>query len=413
MGGAAILANKVPKRNRFLLRAVGCFVMFCLLRYLFFYVIVPLVDGDGFNYVIRDFGFFWLAGLLFASVSICYKTDAWVALFCAATSYCVQHICQRTYTVFSRLLIAGNSAYAVWDTLLFIGLIVLFLAALFFLLRVLHIEAIVVNNKYVLILSIVVLFACITSESWSSYARRVGGETLWYYSRFVNIFIAWLAFFLQICMLSLKNKDMVLERLKDMIEEARKQYQFEKTTIDMLNIKCHDIKHRYDLDKISSEKERAELKKLVDLYDSSLKTGNVALDVVLTKKNFVCKEKGIELTCMAMGDELNFMDEGNVYALFGNILDNAIEATEKLSDRAKRVVTLSVDRRNDFLYIEEENFYEGNISYSDGLPITTKGNTDVHGFGMKSVQYIVKQYGGSLKISPRNDRFSLSIMIPV
>ena len=56
-----------------------------------------------------------------------------------------------------------------------------------------------------------------------------------------------------------------------------------------------------------------------------MKTGNRALDVVLTMERMICEGSDIEFSCLVNGALLNFMEESDIYSLFGNLLDNAIE----------------------------------------------------------------------------------------
>ena len=162
-----------------------------------------------------------------------------------------------------------------------------------------------------------------------------------------------------------------------------------------------------------SEELKKSLQSVVDGYDSSFETGNTALDVILTRKNFRCKESGIELTCAVNGESLSFMSEVDVYSLFGNILDNAIEAAEKLDDKEKRVVSLSLEKRDYFIYVHAENYFSGKLSYSGGVPRTTKNDGGLHGYGIKSIRMLVDKYGGNTKIDTKEDRFLLDLMFPV
>ncbi len=65
------------------------------------------------------------------------------------------------------------------------------------------------------------------------------------------------------------------------------------------------------------------------MYDTQPHTKNAAPDVVLTGKNLSCTSQNITLTYMADGRRIGFMEDSDIYALFGNILDNAIDAVSK------------------------------------------------------------------------------------
>ena len=152
---------------------------------------------------------------------------------------------------------------------------------------------------------------------------------------------------------------------------------------------------------------------MLEAYNSRFKTENAALDVILSRKSFVCHERHIHFTVMADGKALNFMREADIYSLFGNILDNAIEAAGKLENSEQKVIKLSVEREGYFVSIHEENYFSEKLEFEDGLPKTTKPETVYHGFGMKSIRMLAGQYDGSVKIAVEGNRFILDILFPV
>ena len=81
---------------------------------------------------------------------------------------------------------------------------------------------------------------------------------------------------------------------------------------------------------------------MIDIYDSMLKTGNEALDVIFAEKSLLCRKNDIKLNCIIDGAKLSFMETADIYVLFGNLMDNAMEAVEKLSDVDKRIVSVNV-----------------------------------------------------------------------
>ena len=113
---------------------------------------------------------------------------------------------------------------------------------------------------------------------------------------------------------------------------------------------------------------------------------------------------------MVDGSKLEFMQAGDLYCLFGNILDNAFESVVKIEDKEKRVVNLSVKAVNNMLFIQSENYFTGEIRFRDGLPMTTKADTSDHGFGLKSVKMIVEKYGGEIKAFVEGDVFHINIL---
>lgn len=198
-----------------------------------------------------------------------------------------------------------------------------------------------------------------------------------------------------------------------------RHYEMAKENIDIINIKCHDIRKNLaslyadDTERPSAESIR-EVEQSVRIYDAMFHTGNESLDVLLSEKSLLCEKRGVKLTCVADGKALDFMDLSDLYALFGNILDNAMEAVSALADEDQRVISLRVQASGGLLNIEEQNYYQGSLRLNDdGLPITTKADKRLHGLGMRSIVYQIHKYGGEFHISTADHIFSLSIVIPL
>ena len=151
----------------------------------------------------------------------------------------------------------------------------------------------------------------------------------------------------------------------------------------------------------------------MDIYDTELNTHNAALDVVLSGKMLDCKNQGITLTCMADGRRMDFMEDSDIYALFGNIMDNAIEAARTMDAPDERLISLTVATQGELLRIEEENYFSGYLVFAEGLPVTSKGDTTHHGFGTRSIRILTEKYQGDFKISIQDNIFSLSIILPI
>lgn len=184
--------------------------------------------------------------------------------------------------------------------------------------------------------------------------------------------------------------------------------------MEAINIRCHDIKHQIAaLGDVGRQKELREIERLVDIYDCGLKTQCAALDLVLSNKSLMCSGKGIVLTCVADGGKLDFIEDADIYALFGNILDNAIEAVDWLKDREKRLISLTVRSQGQLLIVTEENYHDGQLTLEHGLPVTTKADKRFHGFGMQSIKLITEKYGGDLRLQSQAGIFRLSILFPI
>ena len=138
------------------------------------------------------------------------------------------------------------------------------------------------------------------------------------------------------------------------------------------------------------------------------------IDVIFTEKSLVCQKNNIVLNCMADGKIMSFMDTADVYILFGNLMDNAIEAVQKLADVERRVIFINIHAENSMLIANISNFYDGEITLgADGLPVTTKRERDFHGMGAKSADLIVRKYGGNLEFTADDGMFAANMIIPM
>jgi sensor histidine kinase regulating citrate/malate metabolism len=151
----------------------------------------------------------------------------------------------------------------------------------------------------------------------------------------------------------------------------------------------------------------------IGIYEAIVQTGNEVLDTILTEKSLYCKERGITVSCVADGQLLSFMQTMDLYSLFGNALDNAIEAVEKLPEKVMRQIDVLIYKQQRFLVIHIINPAGEQLIFEEGLPATTKSDKNFHGFGMRSMQYIVKKYDGFLTASQEDGCFSLKILIPI
>ena len=208
------------------------------------------------------------------------------------------------------------------------------------------------------------------------------------------------------------------DTLRNIMDMQYKNYKLSKESIDIVNQKYHDLKHQINLLKSGADSEKAgeyleQMEREIKIYETQNKTGNKVLDTILTSKSMHCQRHGIELKFMGEGQLLNFMEDMDISALFGNMLDNAIESVVKIKDCQKRLISLHVIQDKQFIRIRTENYCEENVQFQDGIPITTKKDKRFHGYGMKSMKKIVEKYGGSVMAGKANNWFELKILIPM
>lgn len=200
-------------------------------------------------------------------------------------------------------------------------------------------------------------------------------------------------------------------------KKEQEQYELSKENIAIINQKCHDLKHQIrairSMNKEEIDAYLNEMEESVEIYESIVKTDNEVLDTILTEKSLYCKERGITVSCVADGSQMGFINTIDLYAILGNALDNAIEAVEKFKHQEKRQIDVMIYRQQQFLVINIVNPVKEIPVFEDDLPKTTKKDRFHHGFGLKSIQYMVKKYDGNLNVSIEDGCFSLKILMPI
>lgn len=202
-----------------------------------------------------------------------------------------------------------------------------------------------------------------------------------------------------------------------MAAERERQYELSRANIDAINVKCHDIKHQIrslaDGGRVADGQALEDLAAEIAIYDSTVKTGNPALDVILTEKGLVCSGEKITLAVIADGRALECLEPQEIYSLFGNALDNAIEAVRGIEEPERRLISLNVRRSGTMCVINVENSCDVAPAFRDGLPVTTKADAGSHGFGTRSMRGIVERHGGVLSFGCEDGVFHVDALLPV
>lgn len=256
---------------------------------------------------------------------------------------------------------------------------------------------------------------CIMSENLFIYAKVDPGAALF---NIVLQFYCITLLYLQSALFKKSSMRKELETIQLLWHQQKGQYQLSKETIELINHKCHDLKHQVQaIRAVKDEKEREtyleKIEKSVQIYSAIVRTGNEILDTILTEKSLICENSGIHINCVADGSLLAFMNPVDLYTLFGNALDNAIEAVRKLESKEKRVIDIMLYERKSFLMLQIVNPMCGEVKFEDGLPLTTKAKNGYHGYGMKSMLHTIQKYEGHLTTEVKNGCFYFNVMLPL
>lgn len=356
---------------------------------------------------------FFLIG--YGSIQLCMRCEKSEAMFCMTCALATQHL---SYVLYDDVLALSGWAYDSVQAVAIISAVMLlvYLAAYYLFVRKMkqHPELSFQNRENLIVGGLLILFTIVIKFIMEPYLSARSMTKLYVLVSIYDVVCCVLALMLERGLF--RNQALTDEKnfLTQLVHMQEEQYRTSKANVEMVNIKCHDMKHQISHITSTTDPDAIrELEQIISVYDSSLQTGNEILDVCLMEKKLLCEKNSIKLDCIANGQCLSFMQPSDLFSLFGNALDNAMEAVCKLDDVEKRIIFVSVKEELGMAIIHVENNYTGELIMADGIPRTSKDDEFYHGYGVKSIRMVVEKYDGNMALLPQNGIFNLNITIPV
>ena len=213
-------------------------------------------------------------------------------------------------------------------------------------------------------------------------------------------------------LLSIQHTRLVVQesqRVREAAQKQKEQYEFKREVIERVNIRAHDLKKLLDRWEGSGRGPdpgmTAQIRSELERYDRLVETGNEALDTVLSDALLRSEQEKVRFTYLLDGKALSFVQPIDLYAIFGNLLDNAFTAVASIPESERRIVSIKMTDTGDCLFFHVLNTCSSVPILENGLPRTTKPDAENHGFGTKSVRASVARYGGELVISAEEGLF--------
>lgn len=414
----SIFLLDVPKRKNFVLRLVICLALQIGLSAYLESVLMLLLPDSLFQYVLL-----YLSYALFTVIPILGSFDIGMRelIFILAGGYAVEHmifalsrimknLVQSVYLVNESLLPLLITQYLIYP----LGAGVIYL----FIIRTKKKENQLRDSDFrIAVLGFVIMvFAIGFSVYWSypqEYKGTRMGEIICPAYSFLCCALVLLMEYYVLRENSMKRDQEMMEQL---LQVSHSQQKSSKDAIDIINMKCHDLKHQIKaLAKMEDNRSRTEylqeIRDAVSIYDATYHTGCSALDYVLREKTLLFNEGRIEFSCMVEGSMISYITSADVYALMGNALDNALERVMKERD-GERIISFQIKHHHDMVLIHLENRCSSTLRFENGMPVTDKEDKARHGFGVKSMAYIVGKYHGELMMTVGHGKFNLDILFP-
>lgn len=412
---AWVYCHYYERRENFAIRAAAAIGLMLLNSVLWHHLsgIIPSKAWAISAMGIAKYLLFFLIG--YGSIQLCMRCEKSEAMFCMTCALATQHL---SYVLYDDVLALSGWAYDSVQAVAIISAVMLlvYLAAYYLFVRKMkqHPELSFQNRENLIVGGLLILFTIVIKFIMEPYLSARSMTKLYVLVSIYDIVCCVLALMLERGLF--RNQALTDEKnfLTQLVHMQEEQYRTSKANVEMVNIKCHDMKHQISHITSTTDPDAIRgLEQIISVYDSSLQTGNEILDVCLMEKKLLCEKNSIKLDCIANGQCLSFMQPSDLFSLFGNALDNAMEAVCKLDDVEKRIIFVSVKEELGMAIIHVENNYTGELIMADGIPRTSKDDEFYHGYGVKSIRMVVEKYDGNMALLPQNGIFNLNITIPV
>ena len=415
-----LLLNTAPRRTRFPLRALLVFVLMCFASWLARYGSEVFFQGivwKGLGYSVRLLALYLL--FLFGC-GFCYRVIRSEALYLGLLALTVFEIAWNGFKAFASLMLVEQlaspwSAYSLTGSLVsyFVYLTVAVLCSLLYK-RIVKEPPFHAPPRQMAVLSAVFLTGLMALEfAGQVFTGGSSSEFLYYLCALLYSVLNFSTILMIALLDSFRHENRTMH---DFISNKMRYYEMSHDGIVNLQTKCHDLKHqiaaiRSEAGKASFENHLSELEDSINEYSTVIDCGNKTVDIVLTEKNILCLPHKVKFSYMIDGTLFNFLTEREIYSLFGNALDNALEAVVQVKDPSQRHITLKSNARSGLVVLQVENTYAGErAAEENGLFPTTKSGSG-HGFGLRSIQHIAEKHQGSMSVRAEDGLFRLSVIL--
>lgn len=141
-----------------------------------------------------------------------------------------------------------------------------------------------------------------------------------------------------------------------------------------------------------------------------IKTGNDCFDAIANAKIARCEKYNINCRVRVMERSLDILSHDEISVIFGNIFDNAIEASK---NSEHKTINLDVQIQDDYLSVFMKNSIDNSVIGTNKELKTTKQNKNRHGFGIENIKQVVYRHNGILNFDEENGYFICDILIPI
>ncbi|WP_226894312.1 sensor histidine kinase [Paraclostridium bifermentans] len=211
-----------------------------------------------------------------------------------------------------------------------------------------------------------------------------------------------------------------LELVNEKLDMQYKYYLMVKESQEKMKQVYHDMNNH--MENIRSLKNSSEdVNEYIDNIEDEVKnnkniynTGNALLDIILYEKSKDCIKNNIYFNVGIDFSKCEFIDMIDISSIFSNLIDNAIEACNKIDDNnIEKYITIKGTFIKSYYVVRCENSKTNKVIIKNNKILTSKKDKFLHGIGLDSIKSSIKKYNGELKIKNSEFKFITSIHIPI
>ena len=208
-----------------------------------------------------------------------------------------------------------------------------------------------------------------------------------------------------------------LEFISIQMDEQRRYNELIANNEKMLKKQRHDLHHHLITIRELAEDGNEKLNDYLDTLSKNIPTAhisyceNMAVNAMLSHYAAICEKEKITFHKKLIVPEISKAAiSSDLSIIFGNLLENAIEACRKINEE-KRFIRISSTVNYDMLVITMDNSYDGNFVSVNGRFLSTK--REDFGIGLSSIQSVARKYHGDAKFEDKDGHFQSSVYLRI
>lgn len=268
---------------------------------------------------------------------------------------------------------------------------------------------------FITVIAVAVISICF---GFSIVMQEDVNNIVFFFSLISILLLNFIVFYLYDSITKALNQKMQNEIINHKIEYYEKQAEVIQKNSDEVKQLRHDMKnHIIVLEELSKAGNLqgvlgylSNMSKRLTSAKEFCSTGIVAVDSIVNYKLSLAQEQGVRVSSqITIPNNLDF-EPNDFVAIFGNLLDNALEAVQKVTDN--KFIDLHCEYDRGIIFIVIKNSYDGNLSVSGNKYQTTKSDKKaMHGVGLQSIKTTVEKYNGEIETEHNGNEFGVKTIL--